>query len=178
MNILHRLRMPMGRLNAVPATEHFLSEGLAFQFKDNKKQLAVVGRIARETLQKMDCRQDVFYVDINWDLLLKTFPAKDVTFSEIPKFPEVRRDLALVLGNDITFGQIEAVAYATEKKLLRRVSLFDVYQGKGIAEGFKSYAVSFILQDPDKTLNDKQIEAVMAKLQKNLENQLGAKIRQ
>ena len=177
-NILHRLRMPMGRLQCVHANEHFLSEGLAYQFKDNKKQLAVVGRISRETLQKMDCRQEVFYVDIDWDLLLKTFPSKDVIYNEIPKFPEVRRDLALVLENNVTFAQIETVAYATEKKLLRRVSLFDVYQGKGIAEGKKSYALSFTLQDPDKTLNDKQIEAVMTKLQKNLETQLNAKIRQ
>ena len=83
-----------------------------------------------------------------------------------------------MLDGNVTFGQIEAVAFATEKKLLRRVSLFDVYQGKGIAEGKKSYAVSFVLQDPDKTLNDKQIEAVMAKLQKNLETQLNAIIRQ
>ncbi len=85
--------------------------------------------------------------------------------------------MALVLDNEVTFDQIEAVARATEKKLLKKVSLFDVYVGKGIAEGKKSYAVSFILQDPDKTLNDKQIESVMAKLQKNLESQLGAKIR-
>ena len=90
----------------------------------------------------------------------------------------MRRDLALMLDGNVTFGQIEAVAFATEKKLLRRVSLFDVYQGKGIAEGKKSYAVSLVLQDPDKTLNDKQIEAVMAKLQKNLETQLNAIIRQ
>lgn len=178
INILHRLRMPMGRLQCVASSEHFLAEGLAYKFKDNNKQLAVVGRISRDTLQKMDCRQEVFYVDINWDLLLKTFPSKDITYSEIPKFPEVRRDLALVLDNNITFAQIEAVAYSTEKKLLRRVSLFDVYQGKGIADGMKSYAVSFVLQDPDKTLNDKQIETVMSKLQKNLETQLNAKIRQ
>lgn len=178
INILHRLRMPMGRLQCVASSEHFLAEGLSYKFKDNNKQLAVVGRISRDTLQKMDCRQEVFYVDINWDLLLKTFPSKDVTYSEIPKFPEVRRDLALVLDNNVTFAQIEAVAYATEKKLLRRVSLFDVYQGKGIADGMKSYAVSFVLQDPDKTLNDKQIETVMSKLQKNLETQLNAKIRQ
>ena len=178
VNILHRMRMPIGRLNVVPANEKFLSEGIAFQFKDSKKQLAVVGRISRPILQKMDCRQEVFYADIDWDLLLKNYPVKDVSFSEIPKFPEVRRDLALVISNQVTFAQIEALAYATEKKLLRRVSLFDVYQGKGIADGYKSYAVSFILQDADKTLNDKQIEAVMSKLQKNLENQLGAKIRQ
>ncbi len=96
----------------------------------------------------------------------------------MPKYPEVRRDLALVLDNNITFAQIEQVAYATEKKLLKRVSLFDVYNGKGIAEGMKSYAVSFILQDKDKTLTDKQIDTVMTKLQQNLEKQLQAKIRQ
>lgn len=177
VNILQRMRIPMGRLEIVPATEQFLSEGLAYRFKDSKKQLAVVGCIARPTLQKMDCKQEVFYADINWDLLLKSIPSKDVTYSEIPKFPEVRRDLALVIEDSVTFAQIEAVARNTEKKLLREVSLFDVYVGKGIAEGYKSYAVSFILQDPDKTLNDKQIESVMSKLQKNLETQLNAKIR-
>jgi phenylalanyl-tRNA synthetase beta chain len=172
------MRVPMGRLEVVPASEQFLVEGLAYRFRDSKKQLAVVGRIARPTLQKLDCKQEVFYADINWDLLLKSIPQKDVTYSEIPKFPEVRRDLALVIEDSVTFAQIEAVARNTEKKLLREVSLFDIYVGKGIADGYKSYAVSFILQDPDKTLNDKQIESVMSKLQKNLETQLNAKIRQ
>ncbi|MCR5192971.1 MAG: phenylalanine--tRNA ligase subunit beta [Bacteroidales bacterium] len=177
INILHRLRIPMGRLEVSETTRHFLDEGLSYTFRDSKKTLAEVGRISRNVLQAMDCKQEVFYVDINWDLLLKSLPSKDVTYSEISKFPEVRRDLALVLDNKVTFSEIEAVARATEKKLLKRVSLFDVYVGKGIAEGCKSYAVSFILQDPDKTLNDKQIEAVMAKLQKNFESQLGAKLR-
>ena len=177
LNILHRLRIATDRLVVVDTTEHFLSEGLAWQVRDNKKQLAVAGRISKELLQKMDCKQEVFYVDINWDLLLKLLPSKDVTFKEIAKFPEVRRDLALVIKNNVTFDQIERVAYATEKKLLRKVSLFDVYQGKGIEDGYKSYAVSFILQDPDKTLTDKQIEGVMQKLQKNFESQLEAKIR-
>ncbi len=178
VNILRRLRIPMSRLTVVPSSETFIAEGLSYQFKDSKKQLAVVGRIAKETLRRMDCKQEVFYADINWDLLLKAFPTKDVTFCEIPKFPEVRRDLAMVVDNDVTFAQIEQVAYASEKRILQKVSLFDVYKGKGIADGYKSYAVSFILQDPDKTLNDKQIEAVMSKIQKNLETQLGAKIRQ
>ena len=126
----------------------------------------------------MDCKQEVFYADIDWSLILKNYPAKEVQYAEVPKYPEVRRDLALVLDNNITFAQIEQVAYATEKKLLKRVSLFDVYNGKGIAEGMKSYAVSFILQDKDKTLTDKQIDTVMTKLQQNLEKQLQAKIRQ
>ena len=178
LNLLRRLRMPMERLQEVETEAHYLSEGLSYRFKDSKKELATVGRIRREVLRAMDCKQEVFFVDINWDLLLASFPNKDITYSEIAKYPEVRRDLALVIENKVTFGQIKQVAFATEKKLLRQVSLFDVYQGKGIAEGFKSYAVSFILQDADKTLNDKQIEAVMAKLQKNFESQLGAKIRQ
>ncbi|MBO4307490.1 MAG: phenylalanine--tRNA ligase subunit beta [Bacteroidales bacterium] len=177
VNILRRLRLPMGRLQTVPAGEHFLAEGLAYRFKDSQKQLAVVGKISKETLIRMDCKQDVYYADINWDLLIKSLPTKDVTYSEIPKFPEVRRDLALVLENKVTFAEIEEVARSTEKKLLKEVSLFDVYKGKGIADGYKSYAVSFILQDKEKTLTDKQIESVMNKLQNGFETKLNAKIR-
>lgn len=177
VNILRRLRLPMGRLQTVPAGEHFLAEGLAYRFKDSQKQLAVVGKISKETLKRMDCKQDVYYADINWDLLIKSLPTKDVTYSEIPKFPEVRRDLALVLENKVTFAEIEEVARSTEKKLLKEVSLFDVYKGKGIADGYKSYAVSFILQDKEKTLTDKQIESVMNKLQNSFETKLNAKIR-
>ncbi|MCR4829507.1 MAG: phenylalanine--tRNA ligase subunit beta [Bacteroidales bacterium] len=177
VNILRRFRIPMGRLQVVPSTVSYLSEGLCYQFRDSHKPLAVLGRVARPTLQTMDCKQEVFYADIDWDLLLKSLPSKEVTFTEIPKFPEVRRDLALVVEKSVTFAQIEEVARNTEKKLLKEVSLFDVYMGKGIAEGYKSYAVSFILQDKDKTLNDKQIDTVMSKLQKNLQAQLNATIR-
>ena len=95
----------------------------------------------------------------------------------MPKFPEVRRDLALVIDKKVTFAEIERIAMQTEKRLLKSVSLFDVYEGKGIVEGMKSYAVSFTLQDKEKTLNDKLIETTMAKIQKALESQLSAKIR-
>ena len=175
--ILRRLRIPMGRLVLQPVTEHFYAEGMALVFRDSKKQLCSFGRLAKDTLKMMDCKQDVFYADFDWDLVLKSLPEKEVTYTEIPKFPEVRRDLALVINKNVTFAEIENVARQTEKKILKKVSLFDVYEGKGIAEGQKSYAVSFILQDKDKTLNDKQIENTMQKLQKNLETQLGAKIR-
>ncbi len=178
MNILRRMRVNFTRLQIVPATEHYYAEGLAFVFRDSHKTLCTVGRLKRDTLKRMDCKQEVFYADIDWSLILKSYPAKEVQYAEIPKYPEVRRDLALILDNKVSFAEIEQVAYATEKKLLKRISLFDVYNGKGITEGMKSYAVSFTLQDKDKTLTDKQIEAVMAKLQKNLESQLGAKIRQ
>ena len=177
MDILHRMRVNMGRIEMVPTQYKFFAEGLDIVQRDSKKLLGTIGRIGRETLKKMDIKQPVYYADLNWTLLLKQYPTKEVLYQEVAKFPEVRRDLALILRKDVTFAQVEQAAMQCEKKLLKRVSLFDVYEGKGIADGFKSYAVSFILQDKDKTLNDKQIEATMAKIQKTLETQLGAKIR-
>ena len=177
MDILHRMRVNMGRVEMVPTQYKFFAEGLDIIQRDSKKLLGTIGRIGRETLKKMDIKQPVFYADLNWTLLLKQYPTKEVLYQEVAKFPEVRRDLALILKKDVTFAQVEQAAMQCEKKLLKNVSLFDVYEGKGIADGFKSYAVSFILQDKDKTLNDKQIEATMAKIQKTLETQLGAKIR-
>lgn len=177
MNILRRMRMNITRMEFVPTTKKYFAEGIDIIFRDSKKELCSFGRLNKDTLRRMDCKQDVFYADINWQLLLKSYPSKEVLYAEVAKFPEVRRDLALVLDKSVTFAEIERVAYATEKKLLKRISLFDVYEGKGITEGKKSYAVSFILQDKDKTLNDKQIETVMTKIQKNLENQLNAHIR-
>ena len=176
-NILKRMRVNMGRVE-VKTTEHkFFAEGLDLMMRDSKKTLGTIGRLGRELLKKFDIKQDVYYADLNWDLLLKQYPTKEVLFEEVPKFPEVRRDLALVLKKDITFAQVEQAARGAEKRLLKSVSLFDVYEGKGITEGFKSYAVSFILQDKEKTLADKQIEATMGKIQKTLESQLGATIR-
>ena len=177
MNILRRMRVNITRLDFVPAQEHYFAEGLDLVFRDSHKLLCSFGRLSKETLKRMDCKQEIFYADINWELILKGYPTKEVLYAEIPKFPEVRRDLALIIDKKVQFADIERVAYSTEKKLLKCVSLFDVYEGKGITEGMKSYAVSFILQDKEKTLTDKQIEAVMAKLQKNLETQLGAHIR-
>ena len=177
MDILHRMRVNMGRVEMVPAGEKFFAEGLDIVQRDSKKVLGTIGRIGRETLKKMDIKQPVYYADLNWTLLLKQYPTKEVLYQEVAKFPEVRRDLALILRKEVTFAQVEQAALQCEKKLLKSISLFDVYEGKGIADGFKSYAVSFILQDKDKTLNDKQIEATMSKIQKTLETQLGAKIR-
>ena len=177
MNILHRMRVNMSRVEVVPTTMHCFAEGLDLVMRDSKKCLGTIGQLSREVLKKMDIKQEVFYADLNWDLLLKLYPNKEVQFAEVPKFPEVRRDLALVLDKKVTFAEVERVALQTEKRLLKGVSLFDVYEGKGITEGMKSYAVSFTLQDKEKTLNDKQIETTMAKIQKALESQLGARIR-
>ena len=177
MNILRRMRMNISRLQFQPATAHYYAEGVSVVFRDSHKELCSFGTLSKELLRAFDCKQPVHYADFNWSLLLKSYPDKEVLYAEVPNFPEVRRDLALILDKKVTFAEIERVAYSTEKKLLKRVGLFDVYEGKGITEGMKSYAVSFILQDKDKTLTDKQIEAVMAKLQKNLEEQLHATIR-
>ena len=177
MTILHRMRVNMSRVEMLPSQARYYSEGLDLVMRDSKKVIATLGVLGRETLKRMDIKQPVYYADLNWTLLLKQYPTKEVQYQEVAKFPEVRRDLALVLGKEVTFAQVEQVAMQCEKKLLKSVGLFDVYEGKGIAEGFKSYAVSFILQDKDKTMGDKQIESAMAKIQKALETQLGAKIR-
>ncbi len=177
INILHRLRIPMERVVTEPVKATYFSEGLDFIFKDSKKVIVSLGKIAKSTLKKMDCKQDVFYADFNWDLLLKSLPVQEITYTEVPKFPEVRRDLALVIDKNITFDSIEKIAFETEKKLLKQVRLFDIYEGDRIEAGKKSYAISFILQDKDKTLSDKQIESLMMKLQKNFETKLNAKIR-
>jgi len=176
-NILRRLRINMGRVVVEPAKAKYFAEGLDLMFKDSKKVIVSLGRLAKPTLKKMDCKQDVYYADFNWDLLLKSIPTQEVTFSEIVKNPEVRRDLALLIDKNVTFDAVEKLAFETEKKLLKKVGLFDVYEGDRIEEDKKSYAVSFIFQDKDKTLSDKQIESIMTKLQKNFETRLGAKIR-
>jgi len=120
---------------------------------------------------------EVFYADIDWNLLIEETKGKQVSFAEISKFPEVKRDLALLLDKSVTFAEIEKIAYQTERKLLKKVQLFDVYEGKNIEAGKKSYAVSFVLQDETKTLTDSQIDAIMQKLLKNFTEKLGAKLR-
>ena len=143
----------------------------------NGKVIATLGSVASPILKKMDIDTDVFYADINWNLLLKALKNHSVTFRDIPKYPQVRRDLALLLDLDVRFADIEKIARESEKNLLKKVVLFDVYQGKNLEAGKKSYAVSFFLQDAEKTLKDAQIDAIMSKIQKNLETKLGAKLR-
>ena len=108
---------------------------------------------------------------------MKVTRKNTVLFTELPKFPSVKRDLALLIDKNITFAEIEQIAYNSEKKLLKEVTLFDVYEGKNLPEGKKSYAVNFILQDYEKTLQDKRIDKIMSKIQSNLEKQLGAQLR-
>ena len=128
-------------------------------------------------LRRFDIEQPVYYAEIDWTELMKATRKNSLLFQELSKYPAVSRDLALLVDANVEFAQIEQIARQTEKKLLKQVVLFDVYQGKNLPEGKKSYAVNFILQDESRTLTDKAIEAIMQKLMKNLTTKLHAELR-
>lgn len=176
MNVLRRLRVNEDKLEIKEAEVEYLQQGIVIINKENKKQVAILGILSQKAKKAFDIKQNVFYADLNWNTVLKMLPKKEVTYANISKFPEVRRDLALVLDEQVSFSEIEKVAFEVEKKLLKKVNLFDEYRGMNLA-GKKQYAVSFILQDEQKTLNDKQIDAIMDKLLKAFETKLGAKLR-
>ena len=141
------------------------------------KLLAVYGIVTRKLLKDFDISLEVFYADINWSELMKATRSNTVSFKEIAKFPAVKRDLALLLDKEVKFADIEKIAYETDRKLMKNVELFDVYEGKNLDAGKKSYAVTFTIQDEKQTLNDKAIDKLMQKLVKNLQDKLGAKLR-
>jgi len=141
------------------------------------KVLAEIGVLSSAVLKEFSIGQAVYYADVDWEALMREVRKQKVEYQEISKYPAVSRDLALLLDKNVSFAQIVQIAKQTEKKLLQRVELFDVYEGKNLPEGKKSYAVNFILQDAEKTLNDKAIDAIMQKLIKQLTTQLGAELR-
>lgn len=141
------------------------------------KLLATFGIVSKKIRKQFDIDNEIYYAEINWNELMKAVKTSKVNFKELTKFPAVKRDLALLLDKKVQFAEIEKIAYETEKKLLKEVSLFDVYEGKNLEAGKKSYAVSFTLQDENATLNDKQIDKIMQKLITNLQNKLDAKLR-
>ena len=175
-DIFVRLGLDMRSLIVGNLTDDIFSAALTINTRGGKR-LAVVGVVSRKQLKKFDIDNNVFFADLNWKELMKAIRSVKVSYKEISKFPAVRRDLALLLDKAVQFGEIEKIAYDTEKKLLKAVELFDVYEGKNLEPGKKSYAVSFMLQDETQTLNDKQIDKIMSKLIKNLEDKLGAKLR-
>lgn len=158
-----------------PVENDIFSEGIALSYK--KTKLVEFGLIKKQILKSFDISQAVFYADFDWDNIIEIVKHNTVLYREIPKYPEVRRDFALLLDNSVSFAEIDKIANQTEKHLLKDVDLFDVYQGKNLPEGKKSYAVSFVFQDEKKTLTDKQVDKIMNKLQRNFENQLGAELR-
>ncbi|MCA0959424.1 phenylalanine--tRNA ligase subunit beta [Muricauda ruestringensis] len=168
-------RLGLGNLDIEPATEDNLAEGITFVKGGN--QIASLGLVAKSALKRFDIKQEVFYANLDWDSVLNAVNRNNNTFKEIPKFPEVTRDFALLLDDSITFQKVYDIAWSTEKKLLKKVNLFDVYTGKNLPDGKKSYAVSFTLMDENKTLTDKQIDKIMGKLLTQYQKQLGAELR-
>lgn len=176
LNILQRLGVNFGNLVFAESKNDLFAKGLEIQNRGGKV-LVMMGIVSHKIQKALDVDNEVYYADLNWKLLMKAIKNNVVSYKEISKFPAVSRDLALLLDKQVEFAEIEKVAYATEKKLLKEVRLFDVYEGKNLEAGKKSYAVNFILQDETKTLNDKQIDAIMNKLIASLETKLGAKLR-
>lgn len=176
LNLFKRLRVDFTCLKESETERGYMQQAMSLVNKDNGKELALIGILNPSTAKSFDIKQKVFYADVNWKNLLKVLPKTDLVYTAVSKYPEVRRDLALVLDEKIRFSEIESVAFDCEKKLLKSVNLFDEYRGEKIGNK-KQYAVSFVLQDTTKTLTDKQIEAVMSKLVKAFETRLGAKLR-
>ena len=176
MNIFTRLGVNPGIVVAEKSDNNVFGKALALKARSGKV-LCEMGTVCHKLLKKMDIEQDVFFADINWNNLMRAIKKNETLYHDISKFPSVSRDLALLIDKNVEFEQIEQIARQTEKKLLKSVELFDVYEGKNLPEGKKSYAVNFILQDETKTLNDKQIEAIMTKLINNLKQKLGAELR-
>jgi len=175
-NILRRIGLGRGSVVMRGSTDNIFSKGIAIENRGGKL-LAEMGVVSKALLKAAGIENNVYYADLNWSALVKAVRKNKTGYKEISKYPAVSRDLALLIDKGVEFAQIEQIAYQTEKKLLRHVGLFDVYEGKNLPEGKKSYAVNFILQDEERTLNDKQIDAVMNKLVNNLKTKLGAELR-
>jgi phenylalanyl-tRNA synthetase beta chain len=167
-------RLGIAKMQHKPMTSDVFAEGIAIMVGNTV--LVEFGTVKKSILKHFDIKQDVLYADFDWGTILKLLSNK-IKFTEIPKYPEVRRDLALLLDDSVTFDQIYALARQSEKGVLKDINLFDVYQGTNLPEGKKSYAVSFIIQDNTKTLNDSQIEKIMEKLIGTFQTELGASLR-
>lgn len=175
-NILRRIGLNSGTVLMHNSDNNIFSKGIAIENRGGKL-LVEMGVISKNLLKASGIDGSVYYADLNWTALAKAVRKNKVGYKEISKYPPVSRDLALLIDKSVDFAQIEQIAYQTEKKLLKCVELFDVYEGKNLPEGKKSYAVNFILQDEGKTLNDKQIDTVMNKLINNIKGKLGAELR-
>ena len=174
-NVLTRLGMK-GKYTTEQTSDDIYSAVLVYKTRGGK-EIGKAGIINKNILRKFDIETEVYFAEFNFAMLCKESVKTKTTYSELSKFPPVKRDLALLVDASVKFSEIEKVARESERKLLKEVSLFDVYEGKNLEAGKKSYAVSFILQDTEKTLADKQIDAVMNKIITNLENKVGAKLR-
>jgi phenylalanyl-tRNA synthetase beta chain len=175
-NVLVRMGIDLRKTQIAETSDDLLSEALEIKTVSGKL-LATIGVVAPKQLKAFDIENAVYYADIQWKACLKELGKRKISYTEISKFPEVKRDLALLVDKSVRFAEIEKIAFDTDKKLLKNVTLFDVYEGKNLEAGKKSYAVNFTLQDKEKTLTDKQIDGIMQKLIKNLTEKLDAKLR-
>ena len=176
VNVLRRIGLNFGNVVWKEYEGQMFSKALTIENRGGKL-FGQMGIVDRKILKQADIAGEVYYAELNWTQLMKAVRKNKVSFSEISKYPAVSRDLALLIDKDVEFASIEQIAYQSERKLLKKVELFDVYEGKNLPQGKKSYAVNFILQDEQKTLNDKQIDAIMQKIIGNLKKQLNAELR-
>ncbi|MBU2996087.1 phenylalanine--tRNA ligase subunit beta [Cellulophaga baltica] len=168
-------RLGISNFNTVASKSEEFAEGLTF--KSKKIDLVDFGVVKSSILKKFDIKTEVLYADFKWDAILELIADNTIKYTEISKFPEVKRDFALLLDDKVSFKEIHDIAFETEKALLKEVSLFDVYTGDKLPAGKKSYAVSFTLKSEKATLTDKQIEKIMSKFQNKFETKLGAELR-
>ena len=175
-NVLRRLGVNISNCNIDPLENELYTDGLLIK-APNGKQIGSMGLVNSKLLKAFDIDNPVYYADLDWNMLLRLNKQYKPVINDLPKFPEVKRDFALLVDKSVKFADLAKAAMAAEKKLLKAVNLFDVYEGKNLEAGKKSYALSFILQDTENTLKDKQIEAIMAKLFKTFEEKFGAKLR-
>jgi phenylalanyl-tRNA synthetase beta chain len=176
LNILERIGVNMSKLVMGQLSDDIYSNGVKIMTGAGRV-LGTFGIVSKKICKALGVNQEVYYAELSWTTLMKEIKKAKVSYTEISKFPAVKRDLALLIDKAVTFAEIEKIANESERKLLKDVVLFDVYEGKNLPAGKKSYAVSFYLQDESKTLNDKQIDAIMKKIQNNLEQKLGAQLR-
>jgi len=173
--VLARLGINISSLRSGESSKGYFAESITYA--SNNRFVAEAGRVSKNYLARFDIGQDVFYSHIEWDNIMKMIRNNVISFNELPKYPTVRRDLAILIDKGVRFGQIREIAYKTEKNLLREVGLFDVYESDSLGTNKKSYAISFLLRDDLRTLTDKNIDKVMNNLIRAFENELGAKIR-
>ena len=175
-NVLRRLGVNVDNCLLEPLESELCADGLVIK-SPNGKQIGMMGVVNSKLLKAFDIDNPVYYADLDWSMLMKLNKQYKPIINDLPKFPEVKRDFALLVDKSVKFADLAKAALATEKKLLKAINLFDVYEGKNLEAGKKSYALSFILQDTENTLKDKQIETIMAKLQKVFEDKFNAKLR-
>ena len=172
--ILQKLGLNQG-VSLTQTQTDLLSEAIVYKIR--KKKVVKLGMVRKSILKNFGIKQEVFYADINWDAIIEMLKNQKTTYKQVSKFPAVRRDLALLLDENVAFAELEAIALRTDKNLLKEVKLFDVYQGDKLPEGKKSYALSFVFRDEEKTLTDKVVDKVILKIFKSLEHHLKVELR-